>query len=68
MYDKEQSFQSLSPTASCLIGALQKVHPDAKVMVCGDDNCFIHVEKDNSVVNIDNEPLDECYEDNGNAT
>ncbi len=68
MYDKEQLFQSLSPTVRELIAALQKVNPDAKVTVCGDDNCFIHVEKDNSVVNLDNESLDECYEDNGNAT
>lgn len=68
MYDKEQLVQSLSPTVKELIAALQKVNPDAKVTVCGDDYCFIHVEEDNSVVNLDNEPLDECYEDNGNAT
>lgn len=36
-------------------------NPNACVVICGEENVYFHVEKDGSIVNIDNESLDECY-------
>lgn len=67
MYDKNQQTTFHKPTVAQIISRLSELPPDAQITICGDDNCYIHVETDNSVVNMDNEPLDECYEDNGNG-
>lgn len=40
---------------------IKSKNPNACVVICGDEDVYFHVEKDGSVVNIDNEPLDECY-------
>lgn len=62
MYDSKQ-FQSYSElTVGQLVDILQGLPQDAQIVICGDDYCFIHVESDGSVVNLDNEPLEDCYE------
>ena len=62
MYNAEKLVGAIDTTVSALIEELKKLPPDAKIAICGDSYCFIHVETDNSVVCIDNEMLDECYE------
>ena len=62
MYDKDRFSQHLNLTVAQLISLLQQLPQDAKVTICGDDYCHIHVETDNTVVNLDNEPLDDNYE------
>lgn len=64
MYDKNRMTTSYGITVEYLIEKLSRFPQDAKVTICGDAFCYIHVEQDNSVVNIDNESLDECYEEN----
>ncbi len=61
MYDKKRYIALYSPTVAEIISKLQLLPPHAQIMICGDDNCHIHVETDNSVVNLDNEDLDNCY-------
>lgn len=41
---------------------LKDVSDDAKIVVCGDSNCWFHIEKDLSTICLDNEDLEECYE------
>ncbi len=62
MYDKDRFSQHINLTVAQLISILQQLPQNAKVNICGDDYCYIHVETDNTVVNLDNEPLDENYE------
>lgn len=66
MYDKQQ-FQSYSKiTVGQLAQQLKALPQDAQILICGDEYCYIHVESDGSVVNLDNEDLEECYDgDNG---
>ena len=41
---------------------LEDVPEDTKIVICGDDNCWFHIENDRSVVCLDNEDLEDCYE------
>ena len=41
---------------------LEKLPDETKVVICGDDYCWFHIEEDGSVVCLDMEDLDECYE------
>lgn len=63
MYDIKQRKPLLDIPVSYLIELLRSMPPEATLTVNGDNYFYIHVETDGSVVNIDNEPLDECYED-----
>ena len=66
MYDSKQ-FQSYSElTVGQLVDILQGLPQDAEIVICGDDYCYIHVESDGSVVNLDNNSLEDCYDDNIN--
>lgn len=66
MYDSKQ-FQSYSElTVGQLVDILQGLPQDAQIVICGDDYCYIHVESDGSVVNLDNNSLEDCYDDDIN--
>lgn len=41
---------------------LENISDDTKVVICGDDYCCFHIEEDESVICLDCEDLDECYE------
>ena len=62
MYDKNQKQSYSDIRVGQLVEILKALPEDAQIFICGDDYCFIHVESDGSVVNLDNEPLDDCYE------
>ena len=62
MYDSKQ-FQSYSElTVGQLVDILQGLPQDAEIVICGDNYCYIHVESDGSVVNLDNNSLEDCYD------
>ena len=42
---------------------LKDIPSETKIVITGDDYCWFHIEKDESVVCLDCEDLDECYED-----
>lgn len=63
MYDKKQRQSYSEITVGQLINQLKALPQDAQILICGDDYCFIHVESDSSVVNLDNEALEECYDE-----
>ena len=62
MYDKTKMVLKSKITVNELCNILSTLPARAELCICGDSNCYIHIEKDGSVVNIDNESLDECYE------
>lgn len=62
MYDKKQLQSYSEITVGQLVEILKALPEDAQIFICGDDYCFIHVETDGAVVNLDNEPLEDCYE------
>ena len=62
MYDKTKMIFKDNLTVNELCNILSTLPARAELCICGDSNCYIHVEQDGSVVNIDNESLDECYE------
>ena len=64
MYDKSKHFHQSSMTVKELIQQLCKLPLRAIVCICGDYNCYLHIKQDGSVVCIDNEALDDYYEDN----
>ena len=41
---------------------LANIADDTKVVVCGDDYCWFHIEEDESIVCLDCEELDYAYE------
>ena len=60
MYDIKRRKKLVAKTVKDLIEALKEYPQDAKIDICGDSYCYIHVEKDNSVVNLDNEDLEDA--------
>lgn len=64
MYDKTKMIFKEKITVNELCNILSTVPARAEICICGDSNCYIHIEQDGTVVNIDNESLDECYENN----
>ena len=48
------------------VGDLKKLIASAsdntKIVICGDDYCWFHIEEDESVICLDCEDLDDCYE------
>ena len=61
MYDKTKMIFKEKITVNELCNILSTFPARAELCICGDSNCYIHIEKDGTVVNIDNESLDECY-------
>ena len=41
---------------------LTEIPDETKVVICGDDYCWFHIEENESVVCLDCEDLDDCYE------
>ena len=41
---------------------LSEVSDDTKIVICGDDYCWFHIEKDESVICLDCEELDDAYD------
>ena len=63
MYDIERR-QNFS-TVGELKELLNDIPDNTQVTICGDSYAWFHVEKDKSVVTLDNEDLEECYESTG---
>ena len=63
MYDLTKRFYKDNLTVEELIEQLKTMPQQAKICICGDDCCYLHVERDGSVVNLDTEDLAECYEE-----
>lgn len=63
MYDLSKRFHKDNLSVGELIGQLSKLPQQAKICICGDDCCYIHIEQDGSVVNFDTEDLEDCYEE-----
>lgn len=61
MYDQNKRVFKENITVNELCNILSTLPARAKICICGDSNCYIHVEQDGSVVNLDNEKLEECY-------
>ncbi len=62
MYDKNKRVVKENITVNELCNILSALPARAKISICGDSNCYIHVEQDGSLINLDNEDLEECYE------
>lgn len=62
MFDvaRRRHFESI--TVKDLIVELSKMPQDAEVLCCGDNYMWLHVEDDETVVCIDVEDLEECYD------
>lgn len=63
MYDPKRRTFRFGPKVKDLIVELSKLPQEATVLICGDSYCYIHVETDDSTICLDNESLDECYDD-----
>lgn len=63
MYDPKRRTFRFGVKVKDLIDELSKFPQEADVLICGDSYCYIHVETDNSTICLDNESLDECYDD-----
>ena len=61
MYDikKRKQFD----TVGDLKKLLDTIPDETKVVICGDDYCWFHIEEDESVVCLDMEDLDDCYDE-----
>ena len=62
MYNLKEYTIFNKPTVAQLILRLSRFPQDAHVNICDDDNCYIHLESDGSVVNLDVEALEDNYE------
>ena len=63
MYDVNKRKNLSGMNVGELINELNKLPKDAKVLCCGDDYLYLHVEKDDSVICIDTEDLEDLYAD-----
>ena len=61
MYDisKRKQFSTVGE----LKQLLKNYSDDVQIVVTGDDYCWFHVENDESVICLDTEDLEECYEE-----
>ena len=62
MYNIDERKEISGITIKELINILNTLPQNAKVVCCGDDCVWLHVEKDKSIVCIDTEDLEDCYE------
>lgn len=63
MYDPKKRVALEYPTVEELIDALQKLPQGATISCCGQEYFWLHTEIDGSAVCIDNDALDEEYDD-----
>lgn len=61
MYDISKRFHKSNMTVKELVEQLCKLPLRATVHICGDENCYLHIEQDGSAVNFDYDALDDCY-------
>ena len=59
MYDikRRKNFNTVFELKKLLAG----LPDDSEICICGDSNCWFHIEKDESVICLDNEDLEESY-------
>lgn len=62
MYEVKKMVFKENMTVGELIAVLSAIPADTQICICGDSNCYVHFEQDGSVINIDNEGLEDCYE------
>lgn len=60
MYDIER--RTKFDTVGDLKKLLKDVSDETKICITGDDYCWFHIEEDESVICLDCEDLDDCYE------
>lgn len=63
MYDVNERKKFRNLTISEFTEQLQALPQDAKLLICGADMFFLHIEKDKSVVCIDTDDLEDVYID-----
>lgn len=56
---KRSAFQ----TVGDLRVLLSQLPAETQVCICGDSNCFYHEEQDRSVICLDCEDLEDCYDE-----
>ena len=61
MYDLERLTLVYGIKVKDLIEELSKYPQEAEVLIGGNNYCYIHVETNNSIIRLDNEPLYDCY-------
>ena len=61
MYDisKRKQFSTVGELRQLIAG----LNDDTRVVVTGDDYCWFHIEKDESVICFDVEDLEDCYDE-----
>ena len=61
MYDisKRKQFSTVGE----LKKLIEDLADDTKVVVTGDDYCWFHIEEDKSLICLDTEDLEDCYEE-----
>ena len=66
MYDisKRKQFSTVGE----LKKLLENYSDDTQIVITGDDYCWFHAEKDESVICLDTEDLEECYEEQDDYT
>lgn len=50
-------------TAGDLKKLLANIADETPISICGDSDCWFHIEMDESIICLDCEDLEECYED-----
>lgn len=65
MYDFNKIREGNNLKVVDLISELTKLNPKADLVICGDNRLIIHVEEDDSVVNIDTEYMEDEYREFG---
>ena len=61
MYDLERLTLVYGIKVKDLIEELSKYPQEAEVLIGGNNYCYIHVEMNNSIICLNNEPLYDCY-------
>ena len=56
--NKRKQFNTVGDLKKLLAG----IPDETKIVICGDDYCWFHIEEDESVICLDCEDLDDCYE------
>lgn len=57
--EKRKQFQTVGELKQLLEG----LSNETKVVITGDDNCWFHIEEDETIICLDCEDLEDCYEE-----
>lgn len=63
MYDFSKIKEGYNITVGSLIKELEKIDENAIVCICGDSHVFLHVDKDDNIICLDNEALSDSYDE-----